>query len=341
MTVLPEFLNNMNSHTLQGKEIAVTGAAGFIGSHLCEQLLAAGAFVRAFIRYNSRSDIGWLKASASHKHLSIISGDIRDPFQVGNLLAGVDTVFHLAALIAIPFSYQAPQSYVETNINGTLNLLEAAKRNSVRKVILTSTSEVYGTALRVPIDEDHPLQAQSPYSASKISADMMGRAYANAFGLPIVIVRPFNTYGPRQSLRAVIPTIIRQALESDEIKLGDLTPVRDFNYVADTAAGFIAAANSDFYRAEVFNLASGHGVSIGETVELIGSLLGKKLVVCSESDRIRPPDSEVMRLIGDANKARNELNWQSQHSLQQGLRLTIDWLEQHRDEHLQPQRYHY
>jgi len=331
----------MNKTSMQGRKVAVTGAAGFIGSHLTEQLLAAGAQVRAMIRYNSRSDAGWLKDSQQHPDLQIISGDIRDPFQVRSFLEGIDTVFHLAALIAIPFSYQAPQSYVETNITGTLNLLEAAKAHKLRRVVLTSTSEVYGTALRVPIDEEHPLQPQSPYSASKIAADMMSRAYSSSFELPVVIIRPFNTYGPRQSMRAVIPTIIAQALDGNQLRLGDLRPVRDFNYVADTAAGFIAAASSDCSRGETFNLATGKGVSIGETVAIIGKLLGKNLEIIEEENRLRPPDSEVMRLIGNADRAHQQLGWQAQYSLEEGLQQTIEWLKNHRGEYQQSRKYHY
>lgn len=331
----------MNNGSLRGKRVAVTGAAGFIGSHLTEKLLEAGAEVKALVRYNSRSEVGWLKDSLQNKNLSIVSGDIRDPFQIKNFLEGIDTLFHLAALIAIPFSYQAPHSYVETNINGTLNLLEAARANKLKRVVLTSTSEVYGTALRVPIDEEHPLQAQSPYSASKIAADMMGKAYASSFALPLVIVRPFNTYGPRQSLRAVIPTIIRQALDSGQIKLGDLRPVRDFNFVSDTVAGFMAAATSNYHNGEIFNLATGKGVSIGETVELTGKLLEKKLEIITEEARIRPPDSEVMRLIGSADKAHDQLGWQANTSLEQGLLLTIDWIRQNHDQLIQPQKYHF
>ncbi|HAE37532.1 MAG TPA: NAD-dependent dehydratase [Candidatus Riflebacteria bacterium] len=330
-----------NSNLLAGRKVVVTGAAGFIGSHLTEKLLAAGAQVKALVRYNSRSDIGWLSHTIDNKDLSIVSGDVRDPFLVKSLLEGADMVFHLAALIAIPYSYAAPQSYVETNINGTLNILEASKTHQLKKVILTSTSEVYGTALRVPIDEDHPLQAQSPYSASKIAADMMGKAYASSFGLPVVIVRPFNTYGPRQSMRAVIPTIIRQALEGEQIRLGDLRPVRDFNYVSDTADGFIAAATSSCRQGEVFNLATGRGVSIAETVEIIGSLMAKKINILHEENRNRPQDSEVMRLIGNADQAKSQLNWQPQHSLEQGLAETINWLEQNRHYYQQPQKYHY
>ncbi|PKL48336.1 MAG: NAD-dependent dehydratase [Candidatus Riflebacteria bacterium HGW-Riflebacteria-2] len=331
----------MNKINMNGRKVAVTGAAGFIGSHLTEQLLAAGAQVKALIRYNSRSDTGWLKDSQQHPNLQIISGDIRDPFQVRNFLTDIDTVFHLAALIAIPFSYQAPQSYLETNINGTLNLLEAAKAHKLRQIVLTSTSEVYGTARRVPIDEEHPLQPQSPYSASKIAADMMGRAYGSSFDLPVVIVRPFNTYGPRQSMRAVIPTIITQALDGHQIRLGDLRPVRDFNYVADTAAGFIAAACGNCQRGETFNLATGRGVSIGETVEIIGNLLDKKLEIIEEENRLRPPDSEVMRLIGDAGRAAQQLGWQPLHSLEEGLRQTVEWLKSNRGEYQQSRQYHY
>jgi len=319
----------MTSDFFSGLTIAVTGAGGFIGSHLVEALLAKGARVRALLRYNSRSDLGWLKDAASHPALSIIHGDIRDPFMVDSLVAGCDGVFHLAALIGIPFSYTAPQSYIETNVNGTLNVLEAARRHKVGRTILTSTSEVYGTAIYVPIDESHPLQPQSPYSASKIAADMLGRSYNCAFALPLTIVRPFNTFGPRQSLRAVIPTIIAQALQGGRIMLGDTRPVRDFNFVADTVAGFLAAAAHGAGRGEIYNLATGTGHTIGETADLIASLIGHEIEIIHESDRDRPADSEVMRLIGHASHATNDLGWKPQHSFRDGLAATIDQIRLH------------
>ncbi|HNS09697.1 MAG TPA: SDR family NAD(P)-dependent oxidoreductase [Candidatus Ozemobacteraceae bacterium] len=318
----------MNTDFFKDRTVAVTGAAGFIGSHLTEALLAAGARVKALTRYNSKSDTGWLAATAPHPALTIIAGDIRDPFMVDRLVDGCDTIFHLAALIGIPFSYTAPQSYVETNINGTLNILEAARRHKTRLTLLTSTSEVYGTALRVPIDEEHPLQAQSPYSASKISADMLGNSYHCAFGLPVTIVRPFNTFGPRQSLRAVIPTIIAQALQSRCVKLGDTRPVRDFNFVTDTAAGFMAAARYAPGRAEVYNLATGSARTIGETADLIADLVGSRIEIVHDASRDRPADSEVMRLLGNAEKARRDLGWQPAVDFRTGLQKTVEWVRE-------------
>lgn len=323
-----------------GKKVLVTGAAGFIGSHLTEELLRQGAEVTALVRYNSRSDNGWLKAAADHERLTIVSGDIRDPFQVERLVAEAQSIFHLAALIGIPFSYAAPQSYIETNVTGTLNILEAARRHKTARVILTSTSEVYGTAITVPIDEQHPLQAQSPYSASKIAADMLGKAYSCSFNLPVTIVRPFNTYGPRQSLRAVIPAIIMQALQSKTIKLGDLRPVRDFNFVTDTARGFIAAALHGKTDASIYNLASGTAYSIGETAAMIAQHLQMDFAICQEEMRIRPAGSEVMRLLGDAGKATQELGWKPQVNLLQGLAQTIAWLKSNQHEYGQTPGYH-
>lgn len=319
----------MNSDFFSGKTVAITGAAGFIGSHLTEALLACGAKVKALTRYNSRSDAGWLAETAHHPALTIIGGDVRDPFMVDSLVAGCDTVFHLAALIGIPFSYAAPQSYIETNVNGTLNVLEAARRHKIRRTVLTSTSEVYGTAIRVPIDEDHPLQAQSPYSASKISADMLGNSYFCAFGLPVTIVRPFNTFGPRQSLRAVIPTIIAQALQGRIIRLGDTRPVRDFNFVTDTAAGFIAAAARGSGAAEIYNLATGRAHTIGETAQMIAELIGTGIDIVHDETRDRPADSEVMRLLGTAEKAAKELDWRPCIRFNEGLNQTIAWVKNH------------
>ncbi|MDD3147680.1 MAG: SDR family NAD(P)-dependent oxidoreductase [Candidatus Riflebacteria bacterium] len=319
----------MNTDFFSGRTVAVTGAAGFIGSHLTEALLKQGARVKALTRYNSRSNNGWLAEAAGHPALTIIAGDIRDPFMVDGLVAGCDTVFHLAALIGIPFSYTAPQSYIETNVNGTLNILEAARRHQIRRTVLTSTSEVYGTALYVPIDENHPLQAQSPYSASKISADMLGRSYHCAFGLPVTIVRPFNTFGPRQSLRAVIPTIIAQALLGKKILLGDTRPVRDFNFVTDTAAGFIAAAALSDGCAQIYNLATGHGYTILETARNIAALIGSEIEIIHDEARDRPADSEVMRLTGSAAKAGVEIAWKPTVSFSDGLSQTITWIKEH------------
>ncbi len=325
--VSPRWQVIMTSDFFSDRMVAVTGAGGFIGSHLVELLLSKGARVKALTRYNSRSDQGWLR-DVTHPALTIIHGDIRDPFMVDSLVSGCDTVFHLAALIGIPFSYTAPQSYIETNVNGTLNILEAAKRHKTRLTVLTSTSEVYGTAIHVPIDENHPLQPQSPYSASKISADMLGRSYNCAFGLPVTIVRPFNTFGPRQSLRAVIPTIIAQALQGKRIMLGDTRPVRDFNYVTDTAAGFTAAAAMAPGHGEVFNLATGNSYTIGETAGLIAGLIGTDIEIIHEEARDRPADSEVMRLIGNASRAKCELEWQPRYSFKNGLIETIAWIRQ-------------
>lgn len=311
----------------KNKKVVVTGAGGFIGSHLTERLLELGAHVTAFVHYNCRSFNGWLEEKAIyHDNLAIVSGDIRDPFQINELLDEADTVFHLAALIGIPFSYKAVQSYLETNLNGTLNILEAAKSRKLRRVIVTSTSEVYGTAIKTPMSEKHPLQAQSPYSASKIAADMLAYSYACAFETPVTIVRPFNTFGPRQSARAVIPTIILQALSCKTIKLGDLKPIRDFNFVSDTVEGFIKAAQNGI-TGETYNLATGKGVRIGEVLETVAKILK---IDCSpefEEIRKRPPSSEVMCLIGDASKAAKELDWQPKVKFEEGIKKTIEWFE--------------
>ena len=330
-------MNNLND--IKGKNVLVTGAAGFIGSHLTDMLLKNGAKVTAFVKYNSTSSIGWLEDASSNTNLTIIHGDVRDPFQVNSAVAGVDIIFHLAALIGIPYSYAAPQSYVETNINGTMNILEAAKAHKTSKVVLTSTSEVYGTAITVPINENHPLQAQSPYSATKIGADMLGKAYACSFGLPVTIVRPFNTFGPRQSMRAVIPTIIAQALKGNTIKLGDTRPVRDFNFVLNTAKGFILAALNGKNNAEIYNLASGEEHTIGETAEIIAEIMCAKLELKHDSLRDRPANSEVFRLLGDATKARQELGWEPDYNFRQGLTKTIDWLRDNKDKYLDTDNY--
>jgi NAD dependent epimerase/dehydratase len=317
---------------LKGKKILVTGADGFIGSHVTENLVRLGHDVRAFVYYNSFNSWGWLDHSEPKvkKALDVFAGDVRDPFAVKTALLDCDVVFHLAALIAIPYSYQAPDSYVDTNIKGTLNILEAARQLGLKKVVHTSTSETYGTAQFVPITEDHPLQGQSPYAATKIGADQMALAYFRSFGTPVSILRPFNTYGPRQSARAVIPTIITQiASGKREIRLGSLTPTRDFNYVTDTASGFIACAESDDSVGEVINVGSDYEISIGETAQLIAEVMGKKIKVVSESGRIRPEKSEVERLWASNDKARRLIGWEPAYGqrdgLRRGLQETIKW----------------
>lgn len=305
--------------------VLVTGAGGFIGSHLVEALLASGRRVRALVRYASHGGCGWLAEAAVGGHLEIIRGDVTDARCVREAMRGCEQVFHLAALIGIPYSYTAPQSYVAVNINGTLNVLEAARDEGVGRVVVTSTSEVYGTARYTPIDEAHPLQAQSPYSATKIGADALATSYHRAFGLPVVIVRPFNTYGPRQSARAVIPTIITQALFSDEIRVGSLAPVRDMVYVADTAAGFIALAGADAAVGRVNNLATGAGVTVSDLVERIRRIVGRDLPVVEEERRRRPEASEVYTLLGSAESARETAGWRPAVALDEGLERTVEW----------------
>ena len=324
---------------LLNKKILVTGAAGFIGSHLVENLLNNGCAVRALLKYNSRNDCGYLTQIKDNKALEIVFGDIRDSFATSTYVAGCNAIFHLAALIGIPYSYIAPQSYVDTNINGTINILEAAKLHKIEKVVVTSTSEVYGTAIKTPMSEEHPLHAQSPYSASKISADMMARAYSDSFGLPVTIVRPFNTFGPRQSMRAVIPTIIVQAITQKIINLGDLTPVRDFNYIQNTVNGFILAMKNGKSNAEIYNLASGEGHSIGETAKQICNIIGQEIKIKSEHERIRPDKSEVRVLIGDSTKAQKDLSWQPSISFKDGLSKTISWIQNHISEYPEPKQY--
>lgn len=312
------------------KKALVTGAGGFIGSHLVEGLLLRGWKVRAIVRYNSRSSWGWLE-NARNRHdnaLEVVLGDVADPYQMRQAVSGCEVIFHLAALIGIPYSYVAPASYVSTNINGTLNLLQAARDLGIARFIHTSTSEVYGTALFTPIDENHPLQAQSPYSASKIAADKMVESFYCTYGLPTVVVRPFNTYGPRQSTRAVIPTIITQALRGSEIHLGALTPVRDLTFVEDTVAGFIAASDAENAVGRVINLGTGKAVSIGELVQIILGILGEQRTVVTKEERLRPPKSEVMELISDNALAMQVLAWQPQIDLNEGLRRTIAWVRE-------------
>lgn len=303
----------------------VTGADGFIGSHLVERLLARGYRVRALSQYNSFNYWGWLEGMES-PHLEVVTGDVRDPNFCRSICRDVDTVFHLAALIAIPFSYVAPDSYVDTNIRGTLNMCQAARDCGVGRIIVTSTSEVYGTARYVPIDEAHPRQPQSPYSASKIGADAIAMSFYNAFGLPVVVARPFNTYGPRQSARAIIPTIITQiAGGCREIKVGDLTPTRDFNFVADTADGFIALAEASGVEGQELNIATGTEVTMRETLETIARLMEADVTYVTDPERLRPSGSEVFRLCGDSSRMRSLTGWKPEYSLEQGLRATIDW----------------
>lgn len=308
-------------------KVLVTGADGFIGSHLTEALLAKGYEVRALAQYNSFNNWGWLEDIPASERLEIVCGDVRDPDFCRTICRGVDTVYHLAALIAIPYSYVAPDSYVDTNIKGTLNMCQAARDEHVRRIVVTSTSEVYGTALYVPIDEKHPRQPQSPYSATKIGADAIAKSFYNAFSLPVVIARPFNAYGPRQSARAIIPTIITQlAAGRKEIKLGDLTPTRDFNFVEDLAAGFIALGETEGIEGRDINIATGTEISMGDTFAAIARLMecGDARVV-TDAQRLRPKNSEVNRLCGDNTLITTLTDWRPRHTFEDGLRKTIDW----------------
>lgn len=316
------------------KKVLVTGADGFIGSHVVEELLRDGYEVRAFVLYNSFNSWGWLDTlpEASRKKLDVFAGDVRDPHGVKNAMQGCDAVLHLAALIAIPYSYHSPDTYVDTNIKGTLNVLQAARELKTAHVVHTSTSEVYGTARRVPIDEEHPLQGQSPYSASKIGADQMALSFHASFSTPVTVLRPFNTYGPRQSARAVIPTAITQiANGAKEIQLGSLHPTRDFSFVRDTARAFLSAMESDRAFGQVVNCGSGFEISIGDTVKLIAELMEKKVSVVTDPARIRPENSEVERLFCDASKAKKLLGWQPElggkAGFEKGLEQTIRWFQ--------------
>lgn len=307
------------------KHVLVTGADGFIGSHLTEMLLAEGCRVRALSQYNSFNNWGWLEG-ISHPDLEVVSGDVRDAHFCKHITEGIDTIFHLAALIAIPYSYVAPDSYVDTNVKGTLNICQAAKENGVRRVLVTSTSEVYGTARYVPIDEKHPKQPQSPYSATKIGADAMAMSFYNAFELPVVIVRPFNTYGPRQSARAIIPTIITQiANGATEIKLGDLTPTRDFNYVKDTCRGFIQLSTCDAAIGQEVNVCSNYEISMRDTLEMIADVMGKQVTFVEDEQRMRPKGSEVFRLWGDNAKIKSLTGFAPEYDIRRGLEETALW----------------
>lgn len=309
----------------KNKIMLVTGADGFIGSHLTEMLLEEGYKVRALSQYNSFNNWGWLEG-LNHPNLEVVTGDVRDPHYCKHISRDVDTIFHLAALIAIPYSYIAPDSYVDTNVKGTLNICQAAKENGVRRVLVTSTSEVYGTAQYVPIDEKHPKQPQSPYSATKIGADAMAMSFYNAFELPVVIVRPFNTYGPRQSARAIIPTIITQiANGATEIKLGDLTPTRDFNFVKDTCRGFIQLADCDEAIGQEVNVCSNYEISMRDTLNLIADIMGKDVKFVEDTQRLRPKNSEVFRLWGDNTKINRLTGFEPEFDIRSGLEETIKW----------------
>lgn len=312
--------------------VLVTGADGFIGSHLVEALVNGGKQVRAFVYYNSFNTWGWLDTlpKAIMKEVEVFAGDIRDPNGVRKAMKDISTVFHLAALIAIPFSYHSPDSYVDTNIKGTLNVLQAARDLQMERVFITSTSEVYGTAQYIPIDEKHPFQGQSPYSATKIGADRLAESFYRSFGLPVTIVRPFNTYGPRQSARAVIPTIITQLLSGvTEIKLGSLTPTRDFNYVKDTVAGFLAIAQSECTVGEEINIASQREISIGQLAEELIRQINPCARILCEQERLRPENSEVRRLLGSNKKICSMTNWRPKYTMEQGLAETIAFFKSH------------
>lgn len=317
---------NKDNLQIKGLKVLVTGAGGFIGSHLCERLVQKGYKVKAFIRYNSRNFFGWLETSPYKEKMRIIAGDIRDYDSVKNAMKGVDTVFHLAALIGIPYSYVSPLAYIRTNIEGTYNVLQSARELETKNILISSTSETYGTAQYVPIDEKHPMVGQSPYSATKISADQLALSFYRSFDLPVKIVCPFNTYGPRQSARAIIPTIITQILNGKKkLKLGTLTPKRDFTFVLDTVNGFIEIAKSDKLFGEIVNIGMNEEISIGDLAILVAELMDAKIKIISEQQRIRPDKSEVKRLLCNNTKIINNTNWKPKYSLEDGLKETIDW----------------
>ncbi|MCI1965839.1 MAG: NAD-dependent 4,6-dehydratase LegB [Oscillospiraceae bacterium] len=317
---------------LSGKKVLVTGADGFIGSHLTEELVRRGCLVRAFVYYNSFDSWGWLDQAPKDilKEVEVFQGDIRDPYRVGNALKGCSAVFNLAALIAIPYSYVSPESYLETNAKGTLHVLQAARELEIERVVQTSTSEVYGTAQYVPIPETHPLQAQSPYAASKIASDQLALSFYRSFSTPVTVLRPFNTYGPRQSNRAVIPTVITQIAQGKrKIRLGSLTPTRDFSFVRDTARGFWEAAGCDHAVGEVVNIGSNFEISIGETVQTIAQVMNAEVEIETEPERVRPEKSEVCRLYADTSKAQRLFDWKPEfggrEGFRKGLELTAEW----------------
>jgi dTDP-glucose 4,6-dehydratase len=314
-----------------GTKVLVTGAGGFIGSHLTERLVSEGASVRAFVRYNSKGTRGFIDTFTPQvkERLDVVAGDLRDPHAVSNAVSGTDYVFHLGALIAIPYSYVHPREVVETNVMGTLNVLNSCLEAKPKRIVHTSTSEVYGTAQYVPMDEKHQLCGQSPYSASKIGADQLAESYHRAFDLPVATIRPFNTYGPRQSARAVIPTIITQAISRDTIHVGAMHPVRDLTFVTDTVDGFIRAAECDGVTGQVVNLGWGHGASVKELVEKIVAMVGRKVEVMFDATRVRPAKSEVDRLVADSGAAREKLGWEPKVDLDEGLQQTIKWISDH------------
>ncbi|MDZ7372415.1 MAG: SDR family NAD(P)-dependent oxidoreductase [candidate division KSB1 bacterium] len=317
--------------SLRGRRVLVTGAGGFIGSHLTEALLREGAEVRAFLRYNSRNTRGLLEElpEGDLREIEIIFGDLKDPAAVNRAVKGVEVVFHLGALIAIPYSYLNPTDFVQTNVLGTLNVLNSCLEYGVARLICTSTSEVYGTLRYAPMDEDHPLDARSPYAASKVGADQLALSYHRAFGLPVTILRPFNTYGPRQSLRAVIPTILVQALRSEVVYLGALHPTRDFNYVTDIVDAFLRAATAPGIEGEIVHVGTGREVSVRELCEAVGRVLGVKVKVVQDQRRLRPAESEVLRLVCNPAKARKLLGWEPRVSLEEGLARTARWIQEH------------
>ena len=315
---------------LKGKKVLVTGAEGFIGSHLTERLVELGAEVTALVQYNSFNNWGWIDSFDKNvlDSIKVETGDIRELDGMNRIVKGNEVVFHLAALIAIPYSYLSPMAYVRTNVEGTTNVLEACRNHGVEKIMHTSTSETYGTALYVPIDEKHPMQGQSPYSASKIGADMIAESFYRSFNMPIATVRPFNTYGPRQSARAVIPTIISQILSGKkEIKLGSLTPTRDFNYVKDTAEAFIKIAESDNTIGQVINAGSNYEISIGDTVKKIINILGEDIKIICDENRLRPEKSEVNRLWADNTKIKQLTDWAPKYTIDEGLAETVEWIK--------------
>ncbi len=310
------------------KKVLVTGAGGFIGSHLVELLVNSGYEVKAFFRYNSKNNWGWLEDSLVKKEIEVVSGDIRDYDSVNSAVKGCSSVFHLAALIGIPYSYVSPKAYIETNITGTYNILQAAKELNTGKILVTSTSETYGTAQHVPIDENHPMVGQSPYSATKIAADQLAISYYRSFNLPVKIVRPFNTYGPRQSARAIIPTVITQILNGKtELQLGNLTPTRDLTFVKDTCKGFLAIHNSEGLFGEITNIGMKHEISIGDLVNKISNLLGIEIKINSDQQRIRPTNSEVERLFCNNSKIMEKTSWFPDYNLDKGLIETINWIK--------------
>ena len=313
---------------LKNKKVLVTGSSGFIGSHLTENLVELGCDVKAFVKYNFKNDWGWLEYSDIKDEIEIVTGDIRDYDSVYDAMKEVDVVFHLAALIGIPYSYISPLAYIKTNVEGTYNVLQSARQHNLERIVITSTSETYGTAQYVPIDESHPMVGQSPYSASKISADQLAISYNKSFDMPVVIARPFNTYGPRQSARAIIPTIITQILnDQDKIKLGNLSPTRDFSYVRDTVNGFVSLAKSEKTIGEITNIGSNFEISMSNTVDLIVDIIGKEVEIITDEKRVRPDKSEVDRLYCDNSKIKELTSWKPQYTLEEGLKETIDWLK--------------